>query len=96
MQESGPFLFFLQIIVADMRKLLAKNPQGEQHGLHRRVFPDDINPENQALMVRPYAGILEIINILFSKYIDVVMFEYNNLHLADNFWEPLYNFLCHG
>lgn len=86
MQESGPFLFFLQIIVADMRKVLAKNPQVEQQRLHRRVFLDDINPENQALMVRPYAGIFEVvINILFSKHIDVVMFEYSMLHLADNF-----------
>ncbi|XP_019415043.1 PREDICTED: mechanosensitive ion channel protein 2, chloroplastic-like isoform X3 [Lupinus angustifolius] len=38
-------------IVADMRKVLAKNPQVEQKKLHRRVFLDDINPENQALMI---------------------------------------------
>ncbi|MCI22650.1 mechanosensitive ion channel protein 2 chloroplastic-like, partial [Trifolium medium] len=38
------------IIVADMRKVLAKNPQVEQQRLHRRVFLDNINPENQALM----------------------------------------------
>ncbi|XP_012068012.1 mechanosensitive ion channel protein 2, chloroplastic isoform X2 [Jatropha curcas] len=38
-------------IVADMRKVLAKNPQVEQQKLHRRVFLDNINPENQALMV---------------------------------------------
>ncbi|CAL0305599.1 unnamed protein product [Lupinus luteus] len=38
-------------IVADMRKVLAKNPQLEQKKLHRRVFLDDINPENQALMI---------------------------------------------
>ncbi|XP_058734269.1 uncharacterized protein LOC131605998 [Vicia villosa] len=37
-------------IVADMRKVLAKNPQVEQQKLHRRVFLDNINPENQALM----------------------------------------------
>lgn len=42
----------LQNIVADMRKVLAKNPQVEQQKLHRRVFLDNINPENQALMVR--------------------------------------------
>ncbi|KAL0907105.1 hypothetical protein M5K25_025648 [Dendrobium thyrsiflorum] len=38
-------------IVADMRKILAKNPQIEQHRLHRRVFLDNINPENQALLI---------------------------------------------
>ncbi|XXG63544.1 hypothetical protein AAC387_Pa05g1707 [Persea americana] len=38
-------------IVADMRKVLAKNPQVEQQRLHRRVFLDDIDPENQALMI---------------------------------------------
>ncbi|PSS19600.1 Mechanosensitive ion channel protein [Actinidia chinensis var. chinensis] len=37
-------------IVADMRKVLAKNPQVEQQRLHRRVFLETINPENQALM----------------------------------------------
>jgi MscS family membrane protein len=44
-------LMLLQIIVADMRKVLAKNPQVEQQRLHRRVFLDNVNPENQALMV---------------------------------------------
>ncbi|KAJ9670244.1 hypothetical protein PVL29_026657 [Vitis rotundifolia] len=38
-------------IVADMRKVLAKNPQVEQQRLHRRVFLDNINPENQALLI---------------------------------------------
>lgn len=38
-------------IVADMRKVLAKNPLVEQRKLHRRVFLEDINPENQALMI---------------------------------------------
>ncbi|XP_030528677.1 mechanosensitive ion channel protein 2, chloroplastic-like isoform X2 [Rhodamnia argentea] len=38
-------------IVADMRKVLAKNPQVEQQKLHRRVFLENINPENQALMI---------------------------------------------
>ncbi|XP_045820032.1 mechanosensitive ion channel protein 3, chloroplastic-like [Trifolium pratense] len=38
-------------IVADMRKVLAKNPQVEQQRLHRRVFLEDINPENQALKI---------------------------------------------
>lgn len=41
----------LQPIVADMRKVLAKHPQVEQQRLHRRVFFDQIDPENQALMV---------------------------------------------
>ncbi|CAJ2647377.1 mechanosensitive ion channel protein 2, chloroplastic-like [Trifolium pratense] len=41
----------INIIVADMRKVLAKNPQVEQQRLHRRVFLDNINPENQALMI---------------------------------------------
>jgi MscS family membrane protein len=44
-------LMLLQIIVADMRKVLAKNPQVEQQRLHRSVFLDNVNPENQALMV---------------------------------------------
>ncbi|XP_020584273.1 LOW QUALITY PROTEIN: mechanosensitive ion channel protein 3, chloroplastic-like [Phalaenopsis equestris] len=38
-------------IVADMRKILAKKTQIEQERLHRRVFLDDINPENQALLI---------------------------------------------
>lgn len=38
-------------IVADMRKVLAKNPQVEQQRLHRRVFLDNINPESQALLI---------------------------------------------
>lgn len=41
----------MQNIVADMRKVLAKNPQVEQQKLHRRVFLENVNPENQALMV---------------------------------------------
>ncbi|XP_051137468.1 mechanosensitive ion channel protein 2, chloroplastic-like isoform X2 [Andrographis paniculata] len=38
-------------IVADMRKVLAKNPQVEHKKLHRRVFFESINPENQALTI---------------------------------------------
>ncbi|KAL7135491.1 hypothetical protein ABFS83_11G100400 [Erythranthe nasuta] len=38
-------------IVADMRKVLAKNHQVEQQKLHRRVFLDNIDPENQALLI---------------------------------------------
>ncbi|OMO57596.1 Mechanosensitive ion channel MscS [Corchorus olitorius] len=41
----------INTIVADMRKVLAKNPQVEQQRLHRRVFLESINPENQALMI---------------------------------------------
>ncbi|XP_066377801.1 mechanosensitive ion channel protein 2, chloroplastic-like isoform X2 [Miscanthus floridulus] len=37
-------------IVADMRKVLAKNPHIEQQKLHRRVFFEKIDPKNQALM----------------------------------------------
>ena len=46
------YLFSMQNVVADMRKVLAKNPQVEQQRLHRRVFLESIDPENQALMVR--------------------------------------------
>ncbi|XP_010548845.1 PREDICTED: mechanosensitive ion channel protein 3, chloroplastic-like isoform X2 [Tarenaya hassleriana] len=38
-------------IVADMRKVLAKNPQVEQQKIHRRVFLEDVDPENQALKI---------------------------------------------
>ncbi|CAL8106453.1 unnamed protein product [Prunus armeniaca] len=41
----------INTIVADMRKVLAKNSQVEQQRLHRRVFLDNINPDNQALMI---------------------------------------------
>uniref|UniRef100_A0A803LK48 Uncharacterized protein n=1 Tax=Chenopodium quinoa TaxID=63459 RepID=A0A803LK48_CHEQI len=41
----------INIIVADMRKVLAKHPQIEQQKLHRRVFLDNINHENQALLI---------------------------------------------
>lgn len=34
-----------------MRKVLSKNPQVEQQRLHRRVFLDNVTPENQALLV---------------------------------------------
>ncbi|RZC15834.1 Mechanosensitive ion channel protein 3, chloroplastic, partial [Glycine soja] len=37
-------------IIAYMRKVLAKNPQVEQKKLHIRVFLENIDPENQALM----------------------------------------------
>ncbi|KAM5577049.1 mechanosensitive ion channel protein 2, chloroplastic [Rosa sericea] len=38
-------------IVADMRKVLSKNPQVEQQRLHRRVFLENVTPDNQALMI---------------------------------------------
>ncbi|KAG6598731.1 Mechanosensitive ion channel protein 3, chloroplastic, partial [Cucurbita argyrosperma subsp. sororia] len=41
----------INYIVADMRKVLSKNPQVEQQRLHRRIFLDNIDPENQALMI---------------------------------------------
>ncbi|GER34504.1 MSCS-like 2, partial [Striga asiatica] len=41
----------ISTIVADMRKVLAKSSHVEQQKLHRRVFLDNINPENQALMI---------------------------------------------
>ena len=53
----------MQNIVADMRKVLAKNPQVEQQRLHRRVFLDNINPENQALLV----SVLEMFLFFFFK-----------------------------
>ncbi|KAK9713621.1 hypothetical protein RND81_06G040300 [Saponaria officinalis] len=34
-----------------MRKVLAKNPQVEQQRLHRRVFLNNVDPENQALLI---------------------------------------------
>ncbi|CAK8537148.1 unnamed protein product [Lathyrus sativus] len=49
-------------IVADMRKVLAKNPQVEQQKLHRRVFLDNINPENQALMETILLDLLRVIS----------------------------------
>ena len=54
-----------QNIVADMRKVLAKNPQVEQQRLHRRIFLENVNPENQALVVR-----LQCLFLLFYKYIE--------------------------
>lgn len=45
-----------QNIVADMRKVLAKNPQVEQQRLHRRVFLENVDRENQALLVSCYSN----------------------------------------
>ncbi|KAJ0703636.1 putative mechanosensitive ion channel MscS, LSM domain superfamily [Helianthus annuus] len=41
----------INVIVADMRKVLAKNPQVEQQRLHRRVFLENVDPENQSLLI---------------------------------------------
>ncbi|XVE95184.1 hypothetical protein REPUB_Repub02eG0074600 [Reevesia pubescens] len=41
----------INYVVADMRKVLAKNPQVEHQRLYRRVFLESIDPENQALMI---------------------------------------------
>ncbi|CAA7028239.1 unnamed protein product [Microthlaspi erraticum] len=41
----------INIIVADMRKVLSKNPQIEQQKIHRRVFLEEVDPENQALRI---------------------------------------------
>ncbi|KAK9097165.1 hypothetical protein Sjap_022662 [Stephania japonica] len=49
-------------IVADMRKVLAKNPQVEQQRLHRRVFLDNINPENQSLLEAILMDLLRVIS----------------------------------
>ncbi|PWA60346.1 MSCS-like 2 [Artemisia annua] len=41
----------INVIVADMRKVLAKHPQVEQQRLHRRVFLENVDPENQSLLI---------------------------------------------
>lgn len=60
-------VFLLQPLIADMRKVLAKHPQVEQQRLHRRVFFDQIDPENQSLMV----------SFQFSEQLVVLRFESN-------------------
>ncbi|KAI7733069.1 hypothetical protein M8C21_033426, partial [Ambrosia artemisiifolia] len=40
-----------KINATDMRKVLAKNPQVEQQRLHRRVFLENVDPENQSLLI---------------------------------------------
>ena len=55
-------------IVADMRKVLAKNPQVKQQRLHGRVFMDYIDPENQAFL---YFGIVLCKNPRFEEYLCV-------------------------
>ncbi|KAK1317910.1 hypothetical protein QJS10_CPA05g02031 [Acorus calamus] len=63
-------------IVADMRKVLSKNPQVEQQRLHRRIFRDNVDPENQALMytklVSEEMSEIPIIDVLSSLHGPVV------------------------
>ncbi|OIV97852.1 hypothetical protein TanjilG_12609 [Lupinus angustifolius] len=49
-------------IVADMRKVLSKNPQVEQQKLHRRVFLENVNPENQALTEAMLLDLLRVVS----------------------------------
>lgn len=62
----------MQNIVADMRKVLAKNPQVEQQRLHRRVFLDNIDPENQALLV--------------SSFVEFILFAVAYLGFSFGLW----------
>lgn len=63
---SHALSFCEQNIVADMRKVLAKNPQVEQQKLHRRVFLDNVDRENQALLVSILSVELNYICLLFT------------------------------
>jgi len=49
-----------------MRKVLAKNPMVEQQRLHRRVFLENVIPENQALSVR-----LQYLSLLLHPSSDI-------------------------
>nr|XP_025886603.1 mechanosensitive ion channel protein 3, chloroplastic isoform X2 [Solanum lycopersicum] len=49
-------------IVADMRKVLSKHPMVEQQRLHRRVFLDNVDPENQALKEVILLDLLRVIS----------------------------------
>lgn len=71
--------FFMQSIIADMRKVLAKNPQVEQRKLHRRVFLENIDPENQALMVENLSY-LPFYSIFVLKVF--LKFPFEMLHVA--------------
>lgn len=55
-----------------MRKVLSKNPQVEQQRLHRRIFLDNVNPENQALMVCDY------VLALYLPYVSYLNLWYNS------------------
>ena len=58
----------VQNIVADMRKVLAKNPQVEKQKLHRRVFLENVNPENQAVMLSVSFVLLWKFQLLFLGF----------------------------
>jgi len=65
----------VQNIVADMRKVLSKNPQVEQQKLHRRVFLENVNPENQALMVSVCSIDLFILHKFSAFSLQILMFS---------------------
>lgn len=76
----------MQPIVTDMRKVLAKHPQVEQHRLHRRVFFDQIDPENQALMVSIFFSSTSPICLVLSARNDAsVMCADLGVLLRENF-----------
>lgn len=56
-----------------MRKVLAKNPQVEQQKLHRRVFLENIDPENQALMVRFF--FFFVLGLLNGKVLHTILLK---------------------
>lgn len=58
-----------------MRKVLSKNPQVEQQRLHRRIFLDNVNPENQALMVRIASNYLPSVSYLLIHMCKIVISE---------------------
>ena len=65
-----------------MRKVLAKNPQVEQRKLHRRVFLENIDPENQALMVE--------IPFLFIGLYNIYELINSNIFLSSPFLQFLF------
>ncbi|KAG2551071.1 hypothetical protein PVAP13_9KG370900 [Panicum virgatum] len=83
------------IIVADMRKVLAKNPHIEQQKLHRRVFFEKIDPKNQALMETVMLDLLRIVGhhkARLATQIRTVQKSYGNAYF-DNipFGEGMYS-----
>ncbi|KAJ9697445.1 hypothetical protein PVL29_009320 [Vitis rotundifolia] len=86
-------------IVADMRKVSAKNPQVKQQRLHRRVFLYYIDPENQAFfyfgivlsilldllrVVRHHQAHLAIPIRMVQKEYNMADMEMENIPFADN------------
>lgn len=72
----------MQSIIAYMRKVLAKNPQVEQKKLHIRVFLENIDPENQALMVE--------ISFLFIGLYNIYELINSNILLSSPFLQFLF------